>query len=96
MSIIIRCCDCGKEPHEIQEYIDGAEEYETTAVQHVLADEGTFNPMTLRFCCTDCYIKRGMPVRQNGGWKAPFGKFDLAENLSRRIDEVDIGVGEND
>lgn len=41
----------------------------------VVDNEGTYNPETNRFCCTDCYIHIGCPANDlndpRGGWKAP-------------------------
>lgn len=72
------CCKCGKEPHEIQEYIDGAAEMDEissedaphTPLAYMLLEEGTYNRKTHHFCCTLCYIKIGMPTSRDG-WIAP-------------------------
>jgi len=75
------CCECGKQPHEIQEYIDGAAEMDEmspedaphTPLDYMLLEEGTYNSKTNHFCCTTCYIKIGMPSTDivSGGWVAP-------------------------
>ncbi len=78
------CCECGKQPHEIQEYIDGAAEWNEidhsvgtthTPLEYMLLEEGTYNSKANHFCCTPCYIKIGMPSRNMnhplGGWVAP-------------------------
>lgn len=64
------CCDCRKRPDQIDEYIEAAADEEMTPTQYVRAEEGTYNPINGHFCCTECYIKRGMPTHPNG-WKAP-------------------------
>ena len=50
-------------PHEIQEYVQLAEEskYRTPAVA-VIHEEGTYNRATGKFLCTNCYIAEGMPT----------------------------------
>lgn len=57
-----RCKGCGKTPEELVEYKMLAEEngYKT-AEEAVRNEEGTFNPVTGLFWCTNCYIKAGMP-----------------------------------
>jgi len=76
------CFKCGKQPHEIQEYIDGAAQMNKndpavggthTALFYMLLEEGTYNSKTKHFCCTLCYIEIGMPTsdRVSGGWVAP-------------------------
>lgn len=57
-----RCKGCGKSPYEIMEYVHicKAEGYESPE-EFVRQEEGTFNPSTGLFWCTDCYIKAGMP-----------------------------------
>lgn len=75
------CCECGKQPHEIQEYIDGAidmggvesEDAPCTPLDYMLLEEGTYNSKTNHFCCTPCYIKIGCPSGSCSccGWVAP-------------------------
>lgn len=57
-----KCRICGKEPKDIMEYVmlAAAEGYET-AEEAVRREEGTYNPETGLFYCTECYIKAGMP-----------------------------------
>ena len=57
----IRCKRCDKTPDKIMEYILEAVENGCTPRQYVIKEEGTFNAMTGKFWCTDCYIKLGMP-----------------------------------
>lgn len=72
------CFKCKKEPHELQEYIDGAAEMDEitsedaphTPLAYMLLEEGTYNSETQHFCCTDCYIKIGCPTSCDG-WVAP-------------------------
>lgn len=52
---------CGQKPEEIIEYIVEADEEGITPEQFVVENEGTFNPVTGRFYCTNCYVKVGMP-----------------------------------
>lgn len=66
----IRCIRCGKEPHEIEEYIEHAEAEGMTPEQFVRIEEGTFNPENGHFACTSCYIGMGMPSSPRR-WKAP-------------------------
>lgn len=68
----MECFKCLKEPQQLAEYIEGAKEYETTPEEYVKTEEGTYNPETNTFCCTDCYIKIGMPSKPSPDcWKAP-------------------------
>lgn len=70
------CFRCGKTPEELAEYIDGAENDPSTPDAHETPTEwmknndGTYNPSTRHFCCTECYIAIGMPSSPRG-WKAP-------------------------
>ncbi len=72
------CFKCGKQPNEIQEYIDGAAEWDVidaeaaphTPLDYMLLEEGTYNSKTEHFCCTACYIEIGMPSC-SAGWVAP-------------------------
>lgn len=66
----ITCIGCGKQPHELPEYIEHAEIEGVTPEEFVRVEEGTFNPDTGHFCCTPCYIDKGMPTSPTG-WKAP-------------------------
>ena len=64
------CAYCKKLPAEIEEYIEGAEQLETTPDDYVRREEGTFNPANGHFACTECYIATGMPSSPTG-WVAP-------------------------
>ncbi|WP_346890711.1 hypothetical protein [Clostridium sp. UBA3887] len=59
----IKCKVCGRHPSKINEYIgmvaDGEYQTEEEAVIH---NEGTYNPETGLFYCTECYFKDGMPL----------------------------------
>lgn len=68
--MILRCIGCRKEPHEIPEYIELADEHGCTPAQFVSAEEGTLNPENGHFACTECYIGMGMPS-SSSGWVAP-------------------------
>jgi hypothetical protein len=59
-----RCRLCRKAPGEIDEYVFRAKDesnYFKDADDVVRQDEGTYNPETGQFYCTDCYVKAGMP-----------------------------------
>ena len=58
----IRCKRCNRKPDEIQEYIDEAYVNNTTPMQYVHSEEGTYNFRTGKFYCTNCYIALGMPL----------------------------------
>lgn len=58
----IHCKCCGKPPEEINEYITSAQEEGITPSIYVQRNEGTYNPQTKLFYCTECYIKIGMPL----------------------------------
>lgn len=57
----MKCKVCGKHPSEIDEYVEMAEGEEITE-SFMVNEEGTYNPVTKEFYCTDCYIKIGMPL----------------------------------
>jgi len=56
------CPYCNRKPSEIPEYVDAANENEMSPHEYVRMDEGTYHPLTDLFCCTNCYIKVGMPL----------------------------------
>lgn len=59
----VKCAHCGKEPHEISEYVSIArQEGYVTPIDAVIHNEGTYNPANGHFYCTSCYIKLGMPI----------------------------------
>lgn len=58
----IQCKRCGKEPHELREYITLAKELQCTPEQAVVREEGTYNRGTGKFYCTVCYVAVGMPL----------------------------------
>jgi hypothetical protein len=66
----IICFVCEKSPDEISEYVTYAMAEEISPTQFVQENEGTYNPENGHFCCTNCYIKIGMPSSREG-WKAP-------------------------
>lgn len=73
----IRCIECNKAPSEIGEYIDAGRESGLTPESYVEQEEGTYNPESGHFVCTedfiDLEIRMGSRlVGPNGGtWKAP-------------------------
>ena len=65
------CIGCNKHPDEISEYLDAFDDRGyLSADDFVICEEGTFNPATGHFLCTECYITAGMPSAP-GGWRAP-------------------------
>lgn len=59
----IVCRDCNRTPDQIREYQMMVEDGEyRNADEAVMFNEGTFNPRTGKFLCTECYIKAGMPL----------------------------------
>lgn len=64
------CVGCKKEPHELSEYIQLAEEESISPAQYVREGEGTYNKNNGHFLCTNCYISWGMPSSPIG-WVAP-------------------------
>jgi hypothetical protein len=72
--IVPRCKRCLKNPEQIPEYTAmvrdeaamAAEEGKpppfANAWDYVRREEGTYNPETGKFWCTECYIKVGMPL----------------------------------
>lgn len=56
-----KCKVCGKTPDKINEYVECARHCNSTPKEFVMHEEGTYNPVTGLFYCTDCYIKVGMP-----------------------------------
>jgi len=62
---------CNRTPNQIPEYVEAArEDGYPSARYYVLHEEGTYNPETKHFCCTECYIKIGQPSSPTG-WKCP-------------------------
>lgn len=59
---VITCSGCGLPPEQIGEYIGIAAEYDITPTQFVILEEGTYNPVSGHFWCTDCYIEAGVPL----------------------------------
>lgn len=57
------CAGCGRHPKDIPEYIERmmAEGF-ASPDEAVRQEEGTYNPDTDRFWCTECYIRVGMPL----------------------------------
>ncbi len=58
----MKCKVCRKAPEDIEEYVEAAIENECTPEEYVRQEEGTYNPHTKEFYCTDCYINIGMPL----------------------------------
>lgn len=58
---VTHCGRCRKMPHELSEYVQQVEGTAMTPAEYVQQEEGTYNRMTGRFLCTECYIAEGMP-----------------------------------
>lgn len=65
MKKVIHCEMCGQLPEDLMEYVVCAEDFNLSPDEYVIQNEGTYNPHTGTFLCTDCYIKAGMPLRIN-------------------------------
>lgn len=65
------CYRCGRGPEESHEGFYGhpGDRYQTGSA-YVLAEEGTYNPVTGHYACDECYIAIGMPAGPHG-WVAP-------------------------
>lgn len=60
---ICRCKICKKTPEELAEYkLLAEDEGYASAEEAVIHGEGTYNPNTKQFYCTECYIKIGCPL----------------------------------
>lgn len=66
----ITCFRCGKTAAEVGEYDDLVFAGEYRSADEAVRDDGTYNPVTGHFCCTECYIAIGMPSSPRG-WRAP-------------------------
>lgn len=57
------CKICKRQASKIEEYIQLAKECGYKTVDECVEnEEGTFNPDTRKFYCTECYIKIGQPL----------------------------------
>jgi hypothetical protein len=67
------CFRCGKKASELEEYSPAMTDSSLSPADFVRYEEGTFNPETNRFACTECYIAIGTPSTPigEGGWLAP-------------------------
>lgn len=54
-----KCKICGRKANEIPEYVHNPEGW---SPEEFARDDGTYNPFTNQFICTDCYIKIGTPL----------------------------------
>lgn len=61
---------CRRFPADIPEYELAAADEGSTPDDFVRFQEGTYNPVTGHFACTDCYLAMGSPAGA-GGWVAP-------------------------
>lgn len=61
--IQVNCKGCNKTPDELEEYVRLADVCGfRSPTQAVQVGEGTYNRMTGKFYCTECYIEAGMPL----------------------------------
>lgn len=60
----MHCPFCNRKPSEIKEYREQAKLNEMSVEDYVRMDEGTYHPATDLFCCTECYIKIGLPLNE--------------------------------
>ena len=60
--ISYNCVGCGKKPEQLEEFAIMGKEYDQTAEEYLIKEEGTLNKENGHFYCTDCYIKAGMPL----------------------------------
>jgi len=56
----MKCKVCGKQPHEIEDCVSYAEEYEIAPEEFVRQNNGTYDPKTETFYCMDCFVRTGM------------------------------------
>lgn len=71
----LQCRGCNKTPGELAEYVSAAspDSYGgegTTPDDYVREEEGTLDPETGLFLCTECYISAGMPLNR-GSFQQP-------------------------
>lgn len=68
---MMQCIGCQKKPSEISEYVFTAKLLGySSAEEFVKEEEGTYDPVSEAFYCTDCYIKAGMPL--NREWQLEY------------------------
>ena len=58
----IKCKIYKRKPEEIGEYTCAAKRENMIPEEYVKTEEGTYNPRTGLFYCTECYIRIGMPL----------------------------------
>lgn len=69
---MIICRGCNQTPGKLSEYVEVANDAGMSPDEYVIKEEGTYNPETGGFLCTDCYIKAGMPsLPYPQTWRAP-------------------------
>lgn len=69
----VQCVRCKRTPEDIPEYREGEfwdEGDFESPTDFVIQEEGTYNPVSRQFACTECYIAMGMPASRDG-WRAP-------------------------
>lgn len=66
----MRCAKCNREPKDIPEYRDDYKEYGASSPDAMAREDGTFNPDSNSFVCTECYVGIGCPSSPHG-WTAP-------------------------
>lgn len=58
----IACKCCGRKPEEIFYYVNFAKDIKGCTPEILAMEDGTYNPVTGKFYCNECYIKLGMPL----------------------------------
>lgn len=58
----MQCAECGRKPRELSEYVEMARFNNESPSQFVRREEGTYNPISGQFWCTECYIRIGQPM----------------------------------
>ena len=66
----LRCGRCGKAPWQLTEYVDAAAVDGISPNEYVRDEEGTYDPASNRFLCTECYVAVGQPSLFARQWKA--------------------------
>lgn len=69
-----RCFRCGRKPKDIPEYHDPDLGYTPEVAAR---GDGTYNPETDTFACTECYVAIGCPSLPGQGWRAPAYRGEL-------------------
>lgn len=66
----LRCGRCGRAPWQLTEFVDAAAVNGVSPNEYVRDEEGTYDPASNRFLCTECYVAVGQPSLFARQWKA--------------------------